>query len=140
MFVTGISGILIESITGQFSAMGIGHCPCFVQVVRDCLEMHRDCFLQLRPSLLGSKTGSRTPTESFGILYFQLRRLLDHITLMVGVPAEAKYLIALACYKAAFVACSLVFISMVVSSWYLGDFRYAFGKVGENTTLMMCAT
>ena len=69
-----------------------------------------------------------------------MRRLLDHTTLTIGVPAEAKYLDALACYKAAFVACSLVFISMVVSSWYLGYFKYDFGKVGENTTLMMCAT
>ena len=59
---------------------------------------------------------------------------------MIGVLTEAKYLIALTCHKAAFVACSLVFISMVVSSWYLSDLKYVFGKVGENTNLMMCAT
>ena len=35
----------------------------------------------------------------------------------IGVPAEAKYLDALACHKAALVAFSLVFIPMVVSSW-----------------------
>ena len=58
----------------------------------------------------------------------------------IGVPAEAKYLDALACYKAAFVACSLVLIPMVVSSWYLDDFKYVFGKVGENMTLLMRAT
>jgi len=58
-----------------------------------------------------------------------VRRLLDHTTLTIGVPAEAKYLDALACYKAAFVACSLVLIPMVVSSWYLDDFKYVFGKV-----------
>ena len=54
---------------------------------------------------------------------------------MLGVPAEAKYLNALACYKAAFVACSLVFISMVVSSWYRGDYKYVFGKVGKKHNL-----
>ena len=69
-----------------------------------------------------------------------MRRLLDHTTLMIGVPAEAKYLDVLACYKAAFVACSLVLIPMVVSSRYLDDFKYVFGKVGENITLLMRAT